>query len=98
MNNETNTVQSILLQLANVLEPLQRELAPGRARNTMAELGIVITATQAGLFWGKSPRNIVEAFACHIHPAVHRLNATPLHYDLQVGPGGGQSRAVARAF
>ena len=46
MSNAAGTVQIILLQIASVFEPLQRELAPDRARATFAELGISITPAQ----------------------------------------------------
>lgn len=36
-----------------------------------------------GLLWGRSLQNKAEAFACHIHPVLHRLKVTPLPYNLQ---------------
>ncbi|MDD5265637.1 MAG: hypothetical protein PHO08_00730 [Methylococcales bacterium] len=35
-----------------------------------------------GLLWGRSLSRKSEAFACHIHPVIARLNVTPLAYDL----------------
>jgi hypothetical protein len=52
MSNAAGTIQTILLQLAGVLEPLERELAPGRARETLAELGVVLTAGQVNSIAG----------------------------------------------
>jgi hypothetical protein len=46
MSSDANTIQTILLQIANVLSPLQRELAPGRALGTLAEIGIPISTAQ----------------------------------------------------
>jgi hypothetical protein len=46
MNDAAGTVQIALTQIAQVLEPLQSELAPGRARATLAQLGIVLSAAQ----------------------------------------------------
>jgi hypothetical protein len=46
MSNAAGTVQIILLQIASVFEPLQREFAPDRARATFAELGISLTPAQ----------------------------------------------------
>jgi len=37
-----------------------------------------------GLLWGKSLTRKSEAFACHIHPVIARLNVTPLSYDLSL--------------
>jgi hypothetical protein len=52
MSNGENTIQTILLQVANLLEPLQRELGPGRARITLAEIGIIITGAQESAIAG----------------------------------------------
>src|SRR5262245_59151870 len=46
MSNVGSTIQTILLRLADVLEPLQYDLDPGSAQVTLARLGIVITPTQ----------------------------------------------------
>jgi hypothetical protein len=48
MSNPAGTVQVVLQQIAGVLEPLQRELQPGEARRTLAELGIPLSAPQVG--------------------------------------------------
>lgn len=46
MSDTGNTVQTVLLQIANAIEPLRSELAPGRARVMFAELGILLTPAQ----------------------------------------------------
>lgn len=46
MPNEVNTLQRALLQIANVLEPLERELNSTRAVQTFAELGITLNGRQ----------------------------------------------------
>ena len=50
-----------------------------------------------GLLWGRSTQNKTEAFASHIHPVLHRLNVTPLPYNLQVHHGEGSSQMVPQA-
>ncbi|MDD5265639.1 MAG: hypothetical protein PHO08_00740 [Methylococcales bacterium] len=52
MSNTAGTVQTIVLQIAGLLDPLQRELAPERARATLAELGIIVTAAQTNSLAG----------------------------------------------
>ncbi|MDE2389463.1 MAG: hypothetical protein KGN35_10370, partial [Betaproteobacteria bacterium] len=46
MSNEVDTLQRVLLQISNVLEPLERELNSTRAVQTFAELGITINSSQ----------------------------------------------------
>jgi hypothetical protein len=46
MSNEVNTLQRVLQQIANVLEPLERELNSTRAVKTFAELGITLNSGQ----------------------------------------------------
>src|SRR6185503_13038029 len=46
MATTANTVQTILQQIAQAVEPLQRELEPGRARGFFLELGIPLTPAQ----------------------------------------------------
>ena len=46
MATPANTVQTILQQIAQAIEPLQRELEPGRARGFFLELGIPLTPAQ----------------------------------------------------
>jgi hypothetical protein len=41
-----NTVQTVLLQIADAISPIERELAPGQAHVAFAELGISITPAQ----------------------------------------------------
>ncbi|HSM88044.1 MAG TPA: DUF6603 domain-containing protein [Candidatus Limnocylindrales bacterium] len=41
-----NTIQTVLLQIADAIAPIEREFAPGRAHIAFAELGIPITAAQ----------------------------------------------------
>lgn len=36
-----------------------------------------------GLLWGKSLQHDGDAFACHIHPVLDRLQVTPLRYELR---------------
>lgn len=43
-----NTVQLVLLQIADAISPIERELAPGRAHVTLAQLGIPVTSAQEG--------------------------------------------------
>lgn len=52
MTTIANTVQTILLQIAQAIEPLERELAPGRARIVFQELGIPMTAAQESAIAG----------------------------------------------
>jgi len=47
MSDAIGTIENILLQIANALEPLRREFAPERARATFAQLGVSLTAPQA---------------------------------------------------
>jgi hypothetical protein len=46
MSDTAGTVETILLEAARMLAPLERELAPGRARATFAQLGIPLTGAQ----------------------------------------------------
>ena len=46
--SDPGTVETVLLEAGRALEPLERELVPGRARATFAELGIPLTAAQEG--------------------------------------------------
>ncbi|NBQ69134.1 MAG: hypothetical protein EBU46_09985, partial [Nitrosomonadaceae bacterium] len=46
MSNEVDTLQRVLLQISNVLEPLERELNSTRAVQTFAELGITLNSGQ----------------------------------------------------
>ncbi|MBX9636444.1 MAG: hypothetical protein K2Q45_02705 [Nitrosomonas sp.] len=46
MSNEVDTLQRVLLQISNVLEPLERELNSMRAVQTFAELGITLNSGQ----------------------------------------------------
>jgi hypothetical protein len=39
-----------------------------------------------GLLWGKSDRVSTEAYACHIHPVLHRLRVTLVTHDLSLRP------------
>lgn len=52
MTDAQGTVQGLLLQVTRALEPLERELGPGRAVATFAELGIPLTASQEGAIAG----------------------------------------------
>jgi len=47
-----NTVQTILQQISQAIEPLQRELEPGRARVVFLELGIPLTLGQESAIAG----------------------------------------------
>jgi Family of unknown function (DUF6603) len=46
LTDTSNTVQLVLQQVAGALAPIEGELAPGRARRFLAELGIPLTAAQ----------------------------------------------------
>lgn len=46
MSQAAGTIEQVALTLSRVLSPLVQELAPGRARLLLAELGIVITPVQ----------------------------------------------------
>jgi hypothetical protein len=71
---------------------IRAESQKGKNEQSFADTGdsgalIVDELNRAvGLLWGKSLHNRTEAFACHIHPILHRLKVTPLPYNLQVDP------------
>lgn len=44
---EPSTLQRVLLQVAEILRPLEQTFAQGRAQASLAELGIVVSAAQA---------------------------------------------------
>jgi hypothetical protein len=46
MSDTANTVQMVLLQIADALSPIEREFAPGRARVAFLELGIPMSPAQ----------------------------------------------------
>jgi hypothetical protein len=46
VSDDQGTVQTVLLEVGEVIEPLERELAPGRARVTFLELGLELTPAQ----------------------------------------------------
>ena len=46
MSNEVDTLQRVLLQISNVLKPLEHELNSTRAVQTFAELGITLNSGQ----------------------------------------------------
>jgi hypothetical protein len=46
MSDDEGTVQIVLRETSEVLAPLERELAPGRAQATFKELGVDLTAAQ----------------------------------------------------
>lgn len=52
MSDTNNTVQTVLLQIADAIEPIQRELAPGQARLLFLELGIPMSAAQESAIGG----------------------------------------------
>ena len=47
-----NTVQTVLLQIADAISPIEREFAPGQAHVAFAELGISITPAQESAIAG----------------------------------------------
>lgn len=43
MSNAAGTIESALLQVSRLLEPLEQELDPARARQTLAQLGFILS-------------------------------------------------------